>query len=394
MADGTVTDRHLILAGCGHAHLDLLAALCRGIPAGWRVTLVTPQPAFHYSGMLPSIIARHEPPAAADVLVARIAAAAGMSVALARVTALDASARRLTLDDGRTLSFDLLSLDVGSVAAGLDLPGARAHAFAVRPFATALALVARLDARAAEVGPGGAVPVVVVGGGAGGVEVAFAIRARLAASGCLPDVTIIESSCDDGLPLAGFAPAQRRGAARALALRGIAVVAARVTAAAADHVSVTPAGGAGDRVLPSQATAWVTGAAPHPWLAASGLACDDRGFPLAAPTLALDDVAMIFGGGDTVTLRDAPRTAKAGVYAVRMAPVLAANVLAAMTGTALRRVYAPQQDFLALLSTSDGRALLNWRGRALESRWAQQLKSWIDERYLARYRALPATAGR
>ncbi len=48
----------------------------------------------------------------------------------------------------------------------------------------------------------------------------------------------------------------------------------------------------------------------------------------------------------------------------------------------------PQRDFLALLSTGDGSALLRWRGIALEGRWVQQAKTWIDESYLRRYRTL------
>jgi NADH dehydrogenase FAD-containing subunit len=77
------------------------------------------------------------------------------------------------------------------------------------------------------------------------------------------------------------------------------------------------------------------------------------------------------------------------VYAVRMAPVLAANVLALMRGEAPRAIYTPQRDFLALLSTGDGRAVLRWRGFALESRWADRMKTWIDTAYLSRYRTLP-----
>jgi hypothetical protein len=71
-----------------------------------------------------------------------------------------------------------------------------------------------------------------------------------------------------------------------------------------------------------------------------------------------------------------------------MAPVLAANVLAVARGERARERFTPQRDFLALLSTSDGRALLRWRSVTLESRWAQWLKTRIDERYLQRHRAL------
>ncbi|MCC7053435.1 MAG: FAD-dependent oxidoreductase [Gemmatimonadaceae bacterium] len=379
--------RHLVLAGAGHAQLDLLAALSHGVPDGWDVTLVTPQPAFHYSGMLPAVIAGLEPASAAEIPVGAIARAAGISVAVDAVAALDARSRSLTLRGGRTIGYDILSLDVGSVPAGLDVPGVPAHAHPVRPFVQALALMARIDERIRETTHGAALAMTVVGGGAAGVEIAFAIRARVMRAGRLPRITIVDAGAGGGLPLPGFATAARERAALALSHRGISVRAARVLRVHPGSIEVDVDGR--EETLATCATAWVTGPAAHPWLGASGLPCDAGGYPLASRTLQLDGDGTAWGGGDCVTLRDAGRTARAGVYAVRMAPVLAANVLATMRGDTARVHFAPQPDFLALLSTGDGCALLRWHGVALESRWAQRLKTRIDTSYLQRYRALP-----
>jgi len=380
-----MTDRHLVLAGCGHAQLDLLALLGRGIPAGWRVTLVTPQPAFHYSGMLPAIIAGAVSFDSADIPVARIAAAAGIDVQLASIVSLDATGRRVTLDDGRALAFDLLSLDVGSVAAATDIPGALVHAWPMRPFASALALIDTLDAAIAVHRPNDVVPVAVVGGGAAGVEVALALRARIRRAGLIPAVALIDPLMSDGLPLPGAGPAFRERAAHALARRDAQLRGVGVREVTGDSVVLDDPGAT---LVPAVATAWVTGAASHPWLAASGLPCDARGFPLASARLTLTAAASIFGAGDCITLRDHPDTPKAGVHAVRMAPVLAANVHAVMKDAVPEATYHPQPSFLALLNTGDGAAVLRWKGIAAESRWALYLKSFIDERYLRRYRRL------
>lgn len=375
-----------MLAGAGHAQLDLLAALRRARPAGVDVTLVTSQPDFHYSGMLPAVIAGVVPPVAASIPVAAIARAAGLTVRVTPVVGLDAAARMLRLGDGTALQYDILSLDVGSRASADELPGVQGHAFAMRPFATALRLMAQLDAASGAVPRGTAVDAVVVGGGAAGVEIAFAVRARLALAGMTPRVTIVDGTADGGLPLHGFSPRMRLLARHALRARGIDVIQADVLEVSDTAVHVQLDGGV--REVPSQATAWVTGPAPHRWLTASGFECDARGYPFADAQLALDAEGTVFGGGDCITLRHAATTAKAGVYAVRMAPVLAANVLAAVRGERPRAEFSPQRDFLALLSTSDGRALLRWRGVTLESRMAQWLKDRIDQRYLAGYRAL------
>ena len=386
MRRAIVTPRHLVIAGAGHAHLDLLASLARAPLPGWTVSLVVPQPDFQYSGMLPAVIAGHVPPAAASIPVARIARRAGLEVHLDAVSALDTAARTVTLASGQIVGYDLLSLDVGSIAAAQSVPGVARFAFPVRPFTQALSLLARLDEAVGGTASGAAVPAVVVGAGAAGVEIACAMRARIRAAGALPSITIVDATAADGLPLAGFAPAMRARTAQALASRGIGVVQGQVTSVS--DAAVTLESAAGHVLLPSICTAWVTGAAAHPWLAASGLRSDARGFPLAAGSLALSGDASIFGGGDCVTLEAFPQTPKAGVYAVRMAPVLAANIRARATGAGALRTYRPQSDFLALLSTSDGQALLRYRGVALEAAWAQRLKDRIDHRYLERYRSL------
>lgn len=386
--DSGMTERHLVLAGAGHAHLDLLAAL-RGSPlAGWRVTVITPEPVHGYSGMLPAVIAGDVPPEAAQLPVAMIAARAGASVVTAAVTGLDASTRRLSLSTGEHLGeIDLLSIDVGSRAAGSDVPGVQAHAFALRPFSRALSMIAALDARIASTAVGGALALAVVGAGAAGVEVALAMRARVRRAGRVANLMLIDAQLDGGLPMHGFAPRVRELASRALASRGVTLLSGRVAAITADQVTViTPDGRR--HSIDATVTAWVTGPAPHQWLTASGLDCDASGFPLASGTLALDRAQTIFGGGDCITLRDAPRTPKAGVYAVRMAPVLAHNVLRVARDGAPDRQYVPQADYLALLSTGDGRALLRWRSLAFEARAALWLKTRIDHAYLRRYRAL------
>ena len=79
----------------------------------------------------------------------------------------------------------------------------------------------------------------------------------------------------------------------------------------------------------------------------------------------------------------------AGVFAVRMSPVLAGNRRALACGEQQPARYAPQASFLALMSLGHGSARLTWCGLTLESRWAQRLQTRIDERYLCRYRALP-----
>ncbi len=87
----------------------------------------------------------------------------------------------------------------------------------------------------------------------------------------------------------------------------------------------------------------------------------------------------VFAVGDCAEW--APPLPKAGVYAVRMGPVLAHNLHATLGGRALRS-YAPQPRFLALLATADGRAIAS-RGRwSAEGHCMWRLKDHIDRGFV------------
>jgi selenide,water dikinase len=183
-----------------------------------------------------------------------------------------------------------------------------------------------------------------------------------------------------------YTPAARRAARGLLEGRGVRLVLGQeVAAVTPDAVAL-----ADGTTLPSALTLWLTGAAPNAVTRASALAKDARGFTLVDDTLRVADGAPVWGAGDCVTPRDHPDTPKAGVYAVREAPVLAANLRAACAGSPAVTRYTPQPHFLALLNTADGRALLRWHGVLSHSRAAWRLKDWIDRRYVRRYQRLYA----
>jgi selenide,water dikinase len=128
-----------------------------------------------------------------------------------------------------------------------------------------------------------------------------------------------------------------------------------------------------------------------PFLADSGLAVDPRGFLLVDSGLRSLSDRRVFAAGDCATLADFPETPKAGVYAVRHAPVLWRSLQAAVLGGAPPR-YRPQSSFLSILNSADGRALLRWKGVVSHSRWAWWLKDWIDRRFMRRYQRLTAVS--
>jgi len=371
--------RQLLLVGGGHAHLHVLARLAQAPMPTVAVTLISAFSVHHYSGMVPGYLQGYyaEP-------VLRFDLRALASRAGARFV--EGSARHIQLADrwvdvdGERLPFDLLSLNVGSEPAGLDVPGVGAYAFTVRPMTRAVALRQRLDALAAQ-GMGAALDVVVVGGGAAGVEVALAIHRRLERAGVRPRVTLCDAR---SALLSEFTRGVRRRLEGLVSGRGIVLRPhARVVRVTANAVTL-----ASGEAIPATLVVWLTGAAAPALLRESHLPTDPRGFLLVDDTLRAVDGSPVWGAGDAVALASRPALAKAGVYAVRAAPILAANLRTVIAGTA-PVAYQPQSHFLAILNTADGKALLRWRGFVSHSRAAWYLKDRIDRQFVRRYQVAP-----
>lgn len=342
------------------------------------LTVVSATVVHHYSGMVPGYLhgAYDESELTFDT-AAFVALARGRFVH-AYATRLDPRAREVHTDQGGTLAYDYASLNLGSATAGANAPGVAEHAVTVKPMARAALLRERILRLA--VPSSSPARVVVVGGGSAAVEVAWAVDAAIAGPGRPRSVSLVEAR---PFILDGYSDRFRRRAEAILASRGIAVERnTRVETVEADAVVC-----ADGRRLASDLTIWLTGPAASPLFRASGLPVDDRGFMLIDGGLRGVGDARLFGAGDCATMAEYPATPKAGVYAVRQSPFLWRNIAAAIDGRPAEP-YRPQQGFLSILNTADGRSLLRYGGLVSHSRWAWWLKDWIDRRFVSRYQEL------
>lgn len=366
--------KRLLLLGGGHAHVNVLAELATRPIAGWEVQLVTPYRRQIYSGMLPGWIAGHYTLESCAIALDRLADAASVGLRQTAGVALDLARNALHCADGSDIAFDLLSIDTGPMAALGELPGAQAHALPVRPIEAFIAawplLVDRMLAR------GRRFDLVILGAGAAGVELAFAIPHRAAHEGW-SHLRLMVIGADD-LPMPGMPDATRRHAARLLAQRGIAWLGARrASRIDANAIAFDKGGPLGfDACLVS------TGAAAPGWPAAAGLATDARGFIRIGRTLQSVSHAQVFAAGDVAAYADV--RPKSGVYAVRAGPVLANNLRAACDSRPLHE-WTPQTRALYLISTGDKHALATWGRWSWSGRWVWHWKDRIDRAFMRRF---------
>lgn len=373
MSSGAKMRRRVVLAGAGHAHLHTLKHAAEFSRLGVELVVIAPDD-FWYSGLATGVLGGRYAPEEDQVDIRALVRRGGGAYPFIRdrVAAIDPRSSSLRLSSGATVSYDVLSLNLGSEVR--PLPGAGPGVFAIKPLSELWSLRQELQAARRA---GRNLRIVIAGGGASGCEIAANVRALLGADGV--EITVLASG---GRIVPAFSPVAARALGRWLERRGIKV-----------HCDTTVVRIDGRVALTNRSERYefdflinATGLHPPEILLPSGLPLSERGELIVDEFLRSIGDARIFGGGDCVKLRR-HELEKIGVYAVREAPVLFHNLLATLTGGPLR-AFRPQRHCLLILNLGAGLGLARWRGFHWLGRAAFWLKDRLDRRFLMRYRRL------
>ena len=377
----------LVLIGGGHAQVAALKQFAMRPLPGLRLTLITKDIRTPYSGMLPGYVEGVWDDDDLHIDLAKLAQMADARLIHDSVTGIDFTSKQVTFAGRPPLRFDILSINIGGQPDLDSIPGARQYAIPVKPIST---FQHRLDALLTTNRPK---RIAVIGGGAAGCELALALSKRwLAESGARPDLALFGRA---STLMPAMAPKAANVMAKDLAKIGAKIILGHaVMAISADNLTLDN----GD-IHEFDACFLVSAVRPPSWLAETGLTLADDGFIAISDTLQAVDHPFVFASGDIATIETAPRP-KAGVFAVRAGPHLGHNIRQLARGQRLRR-WKPQSRYLAIIGTSDGKAIAA-RGEMAHKSWLWwQLKCWIDRNWMAKYQNLsmdqpdegPALAG-
>jgi len=372
--------KDLVLVGGGHAHVHVLKSFGMKPMPGVRLTLIGRDIETPYSGMIPGFVAGRYSFDECHIDLARVAAWTGGRLIQAEATGIDRINRQVLLKDRPPIAYDLLSIDVGATPSLEAIPGAAEHATPVKPIAEFgrrwLAFVERAKNHR------GPLRVAVIGGGAGGAELALAIDHRLGevARGASVSVTLATKN----ELLSGQAVAAQRTMRTIFGKRGVRLI----ENAATTRIERNTVHLEGGERLEADDIFIVTEASAAKWLAATGLPLDDRGFLAVEPTLASSGDPLVFAAGDCASVAAHPRP-KAGVFAVRQGPPLAENLRRVLLGRE-PLPFTPQRRYLAILGAGDGHAVATRGAWAVEGAWVWRWKDHIDRKWMRMYREPPA----
>lgn len=280
---GTATTHDVLILGAGYAGLAAAVQLAArvGHHRHVRVTLVNGQERFTERLRLHMTATRQE---LAELSIPELLAGTGAQFVRGWVTAVDADARTVRVDDDQVLHYDTLVYGLGSMSDAAAVPGAEDHAYVLNSAHDAEALAARLQGL-------GSGTVVVAGSGLTGVESAAEIAERY------PDLNVVLLGRQEpGAAMSAKAGAYLRGA---LARLGVEVRGGvEIVKVVPDAVEL-----AGGESVAADVVLWTSGTRMSPLAAAAGLTVDERGRVVTDAALRSVSHPDVYAVGDAAAIR-------------------------------------------------------------------------------------------
>ena len=383
--------KDLVLIGGGHAHVYVLKSLAMNPCEGARVTLIAKDLHTPYSGMLPGLVAGHYSWEETHVDLEPICRSGNFRIIHDEAVGIDHANKRVLMRSGRPgVRFDVCSVDVGITPRASDVAGANEHATPVKPI---FGFNARWEAMLARVLEGGKkCDVCVVGGGAGGAELALSMRYRMREElkkRGLDENLAAFTLVTRGKLMPSHAKGVRKTFLKVFDEAGVRVIEDDGVARAESKTLVLQSG----REINADECIWCTQAGAAKWLKEStDLALDDDGFIAVNATLESTSHQHVFAAGDVANVLKHPRP-KAGVFAVRQGPPLDKNIRRALLGKSLVD-FTPQKLFLGLITIGGKSAVLSYGNYAFggigpvgERLW--RWKDKIDRKWMKMYQEMP-----
>ncbi|HAO11114.1 MAG TPA: FAD-dependent oxidoreductase [Planktothrix sp. UBA8407] len=379
--------KKLVLIGGGHSHAITLKQLGINPLSDIELTLITDVDQTPYSGMLPGYIAGFYSFDQCHIDLHSLAKFAQAKLYIDAAIGLDLEKNLVICKNNSPIPFDILSIDIGSTPTTLTIPGAIKYTIPVKPISQFLQywnqLIEEIKQNYQQ-----KIRLAIVGGGAGGVELALNIQSHLTqiyqqANQPLDNLELHLIHSGKRL-LSERHPHLSQKVENILRNRNIHLH-LNQTVNQIDQNQVKIITCISGLTLECDHIFWVTQASASPWVQKTQLATDERGFILVNNYLQSISHPQVFAAGDIATMVNYPRP-KAGVFAVRQGQPLFENLKRSLQEKSLKS-FIPQQEFLILIGTGDQKAIAS-KGKFNigPSSLLWQLKDYIDQKFMRQFK--------
>ena len=360
----------LVLVGAGHANIQVLKKLTMKNYEGLLTITINNGYTSLYSGMTPGLIENYYVLDDASIDLAKLCKNAGSVFINDEVIKLDEKKNIIYLKNHPPIKYNLLSLNIGCQSKINNLEISKeAEIIKVKPISN---LVNKINSIEKLIHREKIISCSIIGGGIGGIEIAFALQSRYQNSiklNLFADQNNIEKNINSRT---------YKKLITLLSNKNINFVNTRIKHIKENHVEDEDG-----KKFPTRISIISTGAMSLPWIIDSGLSLDESGFIHVNSFLQSESHKNIFATGDIASLNYQIR-AKSGVMAVRQGEKLKENLFRFLLNKDLIH-FKPQSSWLCLIGTGEKNALLNWCQFTIHGKLIWQLKEFIDRKFVKKF---------
>lgn len=350
----------IVLIGGGHANSLVLLGIYQ---EHCELVMINDGPYAYYSGMIPGLIAKQYTQQQLRIDLQKVCDKHNCLFISQKAVYFNSQEKYIEVADGQRVSYDIAVVDIGSRNKHIS-EHIQACTLPTRPLSS---LLARLDEiKSCE-------SLTIVGGGCGGIELAFALNSRY------PESVI--KLVQHGRILPELSDKARNIILESCRKRNIQLIDNSVVDVAPNKVITKD-----NQIIESELIVWATGAKPHDF--ACDLEKDSIGYILVNQNLQTLTSSHVFAAGDCITMQNSPNyPPKAGVFAVRESEVLIRNIKRIIKAGDINcelEPYIPQVNFLKILNMCNGQALaIKWVPFAGRLCW--KMKNAIDLGFMKKF---------
>lgn len=351
----------VLLAGGGHGHVTYLKQLMGKKLVDTRILLISESAKQYYSGMLPGFIQGQYTEEDFSFDLPKLCQAVGATFVEATIDTIDHSQKQVITSKG-SFAYDLLSINLGSTSHHEFLTFEKADVVASKPLGPLVEFTKKL--------PVSPIHLVLIGGGVSGAELAMAYALRLPNS----RITLVHRRCHIAENL-GIQV--ERLLLKRMKRLGIRICSNTEVLGLQDHKLETQKGPI------SFDYAILTSGYQGPSVKFIGLDTSDAGF--VRVNHLLEATPGVYAMGDCCQIIGQEWVPKAGVYAIRQAPILAKNLMADILGKGAKEGYLADPSPLQIINIGEDLAIYRHGKRVFQGRLAFGIKDYIDLKYMGEY---------
>jgi selenide,water dikinase len=287
--DKTLSKTRLLLLGGSLTHICFLNTLSRREMEHLKIILITPFLSFYYqemaAGYLEGIFSEEN----VQIDISTLCERKGVHLIIAQPVKIDAENKRVVLEDGRNITYDILSLDLAPF--GQYIEGLSYYGMAIHYDDNLQKVKQYFQKRSIESN------VTIVGAGKLGVEIALALRSLADANHQNLNITLIEGA---QTLLPGYDIEVKKMVHDRLRQHKIDLLLGRNVIRVTGDLLVFN----DHSVLEYGYLIWTAIANRYPLLDGSGLLMDERGRVVVGPTLQIEGHEIIFACGESAVIQN------------------------------------------------------------------------------------------